>query len=223
MEDSKKIFSPRQLTFNNYIYFFKDTITNDYYTYRYKIRSISNVGIKINKENLIKYNENPINEEIEFFYTSKNQTHKCNENKGAEKNENKIYKSKDIKIDIKNTKELMKSLIFANLDKKLPFHIANIKNNCINIKKNSINNYLQKYRESAYPSDKKFIKDITKIVITYDEGNINMTNMSFCYNHTNFLNFKNKNKQDQFIIFTSECQLNLISKCSQILIDGTFK
>jgi hypothetical protein len=50
-----------------------------------------------------------------------------------------------------------------------------------------------------------------------------MTNMPFCYNHTIFLNFKNKNKQDQFIIFTSECQLNLISKCSQILIDGTFK
>jgi hypothetical protein len=135
MEESKKIFLPRHLTFNNYIYSFKDTITNDYYAYRCKFRSICNVGIKIKKENLIKYNENPNNEEIEFFYTSKNQINKCNENKGAEKNENKIYKSKDIKIDIKNTKELMKSLILANLDKKLPFHIANLKNNGINIKK----------------------------------------------------------------------------------------
>ena len=48
-----------------------------------------------------------------------------------------------------------------------------------------------------------------------------------CYNYSNLVNIKvnikNKNNKDGCNIFTSECQLNLIIKCNQILIDGAFK
>ena len=60
---------------------------------------------------------------------------------------------------------------------KIPFHITNFKNNNINIKHNSIKYCLQKFREINFPSDKNFKSDITKIVITLDETNINLTNI----------------------------------------------
>ena len=50
--------------------------------------------------------------------------------------------------------------------------------------------------------------------------------MPFYYGYTYLINLKNKNRLDKYIIFTSECQMNLITKwtkCNQILTHGTFK
>lgn len=52
--------------------------------------------------------------------------------------------------------------------------------------------------------------------------NENFDNLLFCNNYINLLNIKNKNKLDKYLIFISKCQLNLIIKCIQILIDGIF-
>ena len=61
-----------------------------------------------------------------------------------------------------------------------------------------------------------------KIFITFEKGNINLVNLQFCYNYPNLVNIKNKNIR-KYLIFTSESQSNLIIKCNEILIDGTFK
>ena len=93
---------------------------------------------KINKENFLKYLDNPL-QEIEYFYTGKDTKHYCSEPKDP--NENIKNKTNDINNinndDITNTnnKELMKSLIFSNIDKNLSFHLNNLKNNNIIIKK----------------------------------------------------------------------------------------
>ena len=72
-----------------------------------------------------------------------------------------------------------------------------------------------------YPKDQDYLKDISKITITFD--NINgMENLPFCYKYINQINIE-KNKLEKYIIYTSTFQLNLLTKCTQIHIDGTFK
>ena len=72
-----------------------------------------------------------------------------------------------------------------------------------------------------YPKDQDYLKDISKITITFD--NINgMENFPFCYKYINQINIE-KNKLEKYIIYTSTFQLNLLTKCTQIHIDGTFK
>lgn len=39
----------------------------------------------------------------------------------------------------------------------------------------------------------------------------------------NLININKNNNLDKYIIFTTRLQINLISKCTQIFIDGTFK
>ena len=50
-----------------------------------------------------------------------------------------------------------------------------------------------------------------------------MQNIPFCYKYVNFINFSKDNKMEKYIIFTSSMQINLLKKCTQIFIDGTFK
>ena len=81
---------------------------------------------------------------------------------------------------------------------------------------------LQKISEENFPSDNIYISDISKITITFDKE-ANMQNLPFCYKYVNFINFTKINKMENYIIFTSSMQINLLRKCTQIFIDGTFK
>lgn len=71
------------------------------------------------------------------------------------------------------------------------------------------------------PKDTEYLKDISKIKISF-ENKENLENLSFCYNLVNMTN-PETNKLDKYLIFTSKLQMNLLKKCSQLLIDGTFK
>ena len=104
----------------------------------------------------------------------------------------------------------------------LSFHANNIEHNGLKLTRNQLKWILQKIRENKFPSDDIFTKDISKITITFDI-NINMTNLPLCYKYINTINPDKKNKQDKYIIFTTNFQMNLLSKCTQIHIDGTFK
>ena len=99
MEANQNIFSPRHLKLNNRIYTYKDVLINDFFTYRCKYRTKCNVVIKINKDNIKKYIDDPNNEDIEYTYASKNENHKCIEEKGE--HEIDAYKKKK-KIILKN-------------------------------------------------------------------------------------------------------------------------
>ena len=66
------------------------------------------------------------------------------------------------------------------------------------------------------------MKDISKINITF-EKEIGLENLNFCWKNAQILNTTKKYKMEKYTIFTSIFQMNLITKCSQIYIDGTFK
>ena len=117
---------------------------------------------------------------------------------------------------------MAKVLIFNNLKKPLSFHFENLKNNGIKLSKNQIKRLLQNLRDYQYPKDEEYLKDITKIKITF-ENILNMENLNLCYKYKILLNPEKNNKLEQYIIFTTKFQINLLYKCKQILIDGTFK
>ena len=213
-----EIFQPRSLEINNFIYSFKDSLKNDYYTYRCKYRSKCGFVLKISRTELIKYKEGKDISEIQFEFTSKIKNHTC-------LNDNEAIKSDDKKkILLKvNNKDIIKSLIITNIDKNISFHVENLKNNNIILKKNHVKYLLQKYRENKFSSDDKYLKNISDIVITYDTNVADMINIPMCFCYKNFLNIEHKNKLEKFVVITTIFQLNLFNKCTQIFIDGTFK
>ena len=60
------------------------------------------------------------------------------------------------------------------------------------------------------------------IKITF-ENSSNMSNLNLCHKYNQFLNPDKDNKLEKYLIFTTKFQINLLTKCNQILIDGTFK
>ena len=112
MEDNQSIEIPRSLKFGNYTYTYKDELTNNYFSYRCKHRTICKITIKIAKSEIIKYVKNKVIN-IEYTITSKEKNHICKENI----KEDKITKIKDFKHN------LLKSIIISNLEKPLSFHI----------------------------------------------------------------------------------------------------
>ena len=114
-------------------------------------------------------------------------------------------------------------MLINNLEKPLKFHIENFKSNNINWSYNKIKWNLQKIREEKFPNDSEYLKDISKIRISFDINNINLEQIPLCFKLVELINPEKNNKLDKYIIFTSKFQLNLLPKCKQILIDGTFK
>ena len=85
-----------------------------------KNRTKCNVVIKINKDNIKKFIDNQNNEDIEYTYANKNEIHKWVDEKVEHEIDAHKKKEKD-NIKIPNIKDLIKSLIFANLDNNLTF------------------------------------------------------------------------------------------------------
>ena len=50
-----------------------------------------------------------------------------------------------------------------------------------------------------------------------------MENLPICYKYANIINPEKKFCLEKYIIFTSKFQLNIMTKCTQLHIDGTFK
>ena len=113
-------------------------------------------------------------------------------------------------------------MIVIYLTKPLSFHIENLKKNNIKLSKNSIKNILQSLREDEYPSNEKFLKNISKIRITLDK-NIDYNNIPICFKYVNLINPKQNEKLEKYVIFSSIFQMNQIQYCTQLYIDETFK
>ena len=126
---------------DNISYSFKDNLTNDY-TYICKKRRKCKVVIKIIKEEIRKYNNNPLHK-IKYIITSSESNHTCNQNS---KEEEINWKVEEKKIDIDN-KELINSLIYTNIEKFLSFHKNNLRTNNIYLNNNQIKWILQKLRK----------------------------------------------------------------------------
>ena len=87
---------------------------------------------------------------------------------------------------------------------------------------NQIKWVLQKLREEKFPSNEKYLQNISDIKITF-YNTINLQYMSFCYKLVNLITPKKNNTFEKYVIFTSKFQINLVTKCEQIFIDRTFK
>ena len=70
---------------------------------------------------------------------------------------------------IKNIKKRQKILIYLNLGKTLSFNFDNLKNNEIKLTTNQIKRLLQKIRERNFPNNDEYLKDISKINITFEK------------------------------------------------------
>lgn len=66
------------------------------------------------------------------------------------------------------------------------------------------------------------MQKISLITINLD-NNANLKNIQFCYKLINLINPEKQYVLEKYIIFISKFQLNLITKCHQIFIEGTFK
>ena len=65
---------PSHLILNSYTYSFKDKLKNNIYTYRCKHRTVYKVTIKIDEDNLKKYNDNLL-DEIKFTFVNNIKDH----------------------------------------------------------------------------------------------------------------------------------------------------
>lgn len=186
--DNKNFYLPKNIQINGLIYKYKDELINQNYTYRCKKRKNCGFVIKIKKQNQKSTYDNTYI--IKYEVTGKTKEHQCIENTNTDKKDLEV-KNKDIN-ELKYEKYKIKILLVNSLDKPLSFHLMNLKNNNIILKPNHVKHLFQKYRELTYPSDTKFLIDISKIKITLDESNINTKDLSMCYSYNNIINIKKK-------------------------------
>lgn len=115
----------------------------------------------------------------------------------------------------------MKSLILSNIEKPFSFHQNNLKTNNIFMTTNQLKWALQKIRHEKFPSNEKFLSNIANIKINLDNTAL-LRDLPFYYKFAYFINPEKKNCLEKYIIFSSKFQINMITKCTQLYIDGTF-
>jgi len=215
MEEQKKFIAPRSITINNFEYTYKNDLANDFYSYRCKHRLKCKIIIKIKATELSKYLENK-SIVISYSITSSEKEHTCKKQDISTNDYSPINEDKKVKSN------LIKSLILCNIEKPISFHQANLKTNNIFMTQNQLKWVLQKIREEKFPTNEKFLSDISNIKINLDNTAL-LNNLPFCYKFSNFINPEKKNCLEKYIIFTSKFQINMLNKCTQLYIDGTFK
>ena len=92
----------------------------------------------------------------------------------------------------------------------------------INLKEDKINRLIYKARNSLYPKDVKYFTNLINITITFDDNIPDSQNIPFCQSINKFFN-PNKNRIEEYVLFSSKYHLILLSKGSQIFMDATFK
>ena len=85
-------------------------------------------------------------------------------------------------------------MLINNLEKPLKFHIENFKSNNINWSYNKIKWNLQKIREEKFPNDSEYLKDISKIRISFDINNINLEQIPLCFKLVELIKPETNNK-----------------------------
>ena len=170
---------PRHIEINKYIYSFKDELKNNFYSYRCKYRQKCKIIIKVAREEIEKYNKND-NYEIQMDISSEQKNHTCKlDNEEEVKNNQEKENNEKENLNSQKQKEIAKTIIFANLNKPFSFHYENLKTNDIYLTKNQVKRILQTLRESKYPNDNEYLKNISKINITFEKLP-NMENVSLC-------------------------------------------
>ena len=215
-EDKKMdIEIPKYLTINDIKYSFKSALAKDRFSYRCYHRKCK-VLITIDKTNIIKILNNNNENNLEIQYKTNDQKHICQDIIKTEKVNN-------IKTETKSI-ELAKQFINQSLEKPLNWHLSNLKENGILLSKFQVKNILQKLREYKYPKDNEFLTDISKITISLSKSDKNLESLPFCFTDQKIINiYKNKVREERFVIFTTLFQLKKFKEINQVFLDGTYK
>ena len=114
----------------------------------------------------------------------------------SENNDKNFESDKEMSHDKnKNNKiseVLTKTSFINNIEKPLEFHIENFKANNINWSYNKIKWNLQKIRKKKFPNDTKYLKDISKIRISFEKNNINLEEIPLCFKLVELINPEKK-------------------------------
>lgn len=213
-KDLNKLTKADQLNIPNYIiiegyeYKFKQALAKDNISYRCKNRSCG-THLTISKEELKKFNDNKDIKNINF---SINKEHICNK-----KIINKTAKIEDISTETEIYKKA-KFLIELNLEKPLNWHIKNLIDNNISLKRKKIENILYNERADKYPADNEYLYFLENITITLNETNDELKNLPFCYGDYKIINNQKNNRSERFLLFTSKYQLKEFSMADEIYI-----
>ena len=132
MKKADQLNIPNSIIIEGYEYKFKQALAKDNISYRCKNRSCG-THLTISKEELKKFNENKDIKNINF---SMNKEHICNKTII-----NKTAKIEDVSTETEIYKKA-KFLIDLNLEKPLNWHIKNLIDNNINLKRKKIENIL---------------------------------------------------------------------------------
>lgn len=81
---------------------------------------------------------------------------------------------------------------------------------------------ITKNTRRIHPSNEKYLNNISKIRINLD-NTLALKDIPFCYSYNNILNPDKNYSLEKYAIFSSKFQINMITKCTQIFVDGTFK
>ena len=90
--------------------------------------------------------------------------------------------------------------------KSLDWHVQNLNNNKISLKRNQVKGILQNLRDINFPKDDIYLNDISKILIDFSPSNIKLKNLNYCYRKVKIVNTK-KNRQESLVLFTSIIQI----------------
>ena len=171
---------PKKIKIQNFVYYFKQRLTNFKFSYRCKTRKCG-IWRTIDEENLKKIIHNDPHENIQFKKNQKD--HIC-------------YLTN---IDIKGSQittiptqiKLAEEIINKNLDKSLICHIDNLSKNNI-ILKNQIKSVLEKMKEFNYAKDENNLNDISLIKISSSSTNRELQNLPFCFSKNFIINIDKK-------------------------------
>lgn len=157
-----------------------------------------------------------INGKIETFTYTLNKEHKC-------EGYNKIKKEAHELNTEKNILNAAKIIIIKNKEKTLGWHINNFKNLNIILSDNQIKRLVYEIKDSYFPKDEEFLKNISLIKITYDANDEQLTDNNFCFAYNKYINPSYHNREEKFIIYTSIFLLKKLEVSELIYIDATFR
>ena len=184
---------PNSILIEGYEMKFKNTLVNDNLSYRCIHRKCGTL-LTISKEEVNKLKNKEQN--ININYTI-NKEHSCSITKI-----NKETNANECILDIELYKK-EKTILDMNLDKPLNWHVKNLIEYNINLKKKKIQNILYTGKADKYPTDDLLLESIENIKITLDENNEELVGLPFCYGEYKFTNFEKKNRPERFIFFTT--------------------
>ena len=214
LSNYQKLNIPGLIKIGDYSYVYKDQSKSNPNLFFFRCqKSICRITIEIDRENIDKIVKK--NKTGEINYKQKKEHKWVNNN---------IINSEKIEECSTDDQIYNKAynIIAINPLKPLTFHKNKLQDMKINLKDDKINRLIYKARNSLYPRDDEYLSNLINITITFDDNTPDSQNIPYCQGINKFF-YPNKNRIEEYVIFSSKYHLILLSNGTQIFMDATFK